>query len=132
MVAELLSPNYGMFKYNEDTRLYYFNGKTLEPNIYFELIGTLMGIAVYNNTFINLPFPMAIFKLLVDVAPDMDDLAQWEPETAKSLQEMLAWDEAKLGKLEEVLCRTFTVDVESFGAISQEELKEGGASILVT
>ena len=74
VVKELLSPDYGMFKYNEDVRLYYFNGKTMEPNIYFELIGTLMGIAVYNNTFIDLPFPMACFKVLIDEEPTIDDL----------------------------------------------------------
>jgi len=82
VVKELLSPAYGMFKYSEDVRLYYFNGKTLEPNIYFELIGTLMGIAVYNNTFIDLPFPMACFKVLIDEDPNLDDLRQWEPQTA--------------------------------------------------
>ena len=73
-MKELLSPNYGMFRYNEDVQLYYFNGATLEPNIYFELIGILMGIAVYNNTFINLPFPMACFKVLVGDEPNLDDL----------------------------------------------------------
>ena len=55
-----------MFTYNEDARLYYFNGLTFEPNIYFELIGNLMGIAVYNGTFIDLPFPRACYKLLID------------------------------------------------------------------
>lgn len=106
-----------MFQYNEDVQLYYFNGKTLEPNINFELIGLLMGIAVYNNTFINLPFPYACYKVLLDEEPTMDDLRQWEPETAKSLELMLNWDEAKNGVLEEVMCRTFTVDVESYGTI---------------
>ena len=66
VIKELLSPNYGMFRYNEDVQLYYFNGATLEPNIYFELIGNLMGIAVYNNTFIDLPFPRACYKVLID------------------------------------------------------------------
>jgi E3 ubiquitin-protein ligase HECTD2 len=46
--------------------LYWFNGQTFEPNINFELVGTLMGIAIYNNTFIDLPFPHACFKLLLD------------------------------------------------------------------
>ena len=45
---------------------------------------------------------------------------------------MLNWDEAKLGKMEDVMCRTFTADVESFGEISQRELKENGAGIPVT
>ena len=43
-----------MFKHNEDVQLYYFNGTTLEPNIYFELVGNIVGIAVYNNLFIRL------------------------------------------------------------------------------
>lgn len=30
-----------------------------------------MGIAVYNNTFIDFPFPMAIFKLLVGEVPTL-------------------------------------------------------------
>ena len=86
-----------MFKYNEDVQLYYFNGATLEPPIYFELIGILMSIAVYNNTFINLPFPMACFKVLVDEEPNLDDLREWEPETARSLEMMLNWNEAENG-----------------------------------
>jgi len=133
VVKELLSPNYGMFRYNEDVQLYYFNGQTFELNIYFELIGALMGIAVYNNTFIDLPFPMACFKVLIDEEPNLDDLRQWEPETAQSLESMLNWDETKMGgKMEDVICRTFTTDVESFGEIQQRELKEGGSKELVT
>ena len=45
---------------------------------------------------------------------------------------MLNWDETKLGSMEDVLCRTFTVDVEQFGAVTQLELKEGGANLPVT
>ena len=82
MITEVLKQEHQMFTYNEDARLYYFNGLTFEPNIYFELIGNLMGIAVYNNTFINLPFPRACYKLLIDQEPDLDDFRQWEPETA--------------------------------------------------
>lgn len=133
VIKELLSPNYGMFKYNEDVQLYYFNGQTLEPNIYFELIGNLMGLAVYNNTFIDLPFPRACYKVLIDKEPDLDDLRQWEPETAQSLEAMLSWDDVKMmGSMEEILCRTFTVDIEQFGAITQLELIEGGNNIPVT
>ena len=50
---------------------------TFEMNINFELVGTLMGIAIYNNTFIDFPFPTACFKLLLDEEPDLQDLAQW-------------------------------------------------------
>ena len=133
VVKELLSPNYAMFTYNEEVQLYYFNGQTLEPNIYFELIGVLMGIAIYNNTFIDLPFPMACFKILIGEEPTMDDLREWEPATAQSLEAMLTWDEAKMGgKMQDVLCRTFTSDVELYGEVQAKEIKKGGADILVT
>ena len=93
MIKELLSPAYAMFKFNEDVQLYYINGQTLEPPIYFELIGNLMGIAIYNNTFIDLPFPFALYKVLIDQDPDLDDLRQWEPEMAASFEAMLSWDD---------------------------------------
>lgn len=37
-----------MFKYSDDSRLYWFNGNTFESTLKFELIGILMGIAIYN------------------------------------------------------------------------------------
>ena len=46
---------------------------------------------------------------------------------------MLSWDDQKMGGImEDILCRTFTVDVEQFGAVNQVELKEGGANIAVS
>ena len=53
IMKELFNPLLGMFKCNEELHLYWFNGSTFEPNINFELIGTLMGIAIYNNTFLH-------------------------------------------------------------------------------
>ena len=66
VVKELFNPLLGLFKYNEDVRLYWFNGQTFEPNINFELIGNLMGLAIYNNTFLDLPLAPAGFKILLD------------------------------------------------------------------
>ena len=91
-----------------------------------------MGIAVYNNTFIDLAFPHVAFKVLIDEEPDLDDLRQWEPEMASSFEQMLNWDSSTMGDMAEVLCRTFTVDLIQFGAATQHELKEGGANIMVT
>ena len=92
----------------------------------------MCGIAVYNNTFIDLPFPMACFKVLIGEQPNLEDLREWEPETAQSLEIMLNWDEEKMGTLEEVMCRTFTADLELFGEITQKDIKEGGSNIPVT
>lgn len=85
IMRELFNPAFAMFKYNEDVQLYWFNGSTFEANINFELVGTLMGIAFYNNMFVDMPVVPACYKILLDVAIDLNDMAQWQPETAKSL-----------------------------------------------
>lgn len=37
-----------MFTYYEDTRFFWFNGNTFENSYKFELVGILMGIAIFN------------------------------------------------------------------------------------
>ena len=56
---------YGMFTYNEKKRLYWFNGNTHEANINFELIGVLMGLAIYNSIILDMPFPLVCYKKLL-------------------------------------------------------------------
>jgi len=56
-----------MFTYNEDSRFFWFNGNTFEDNIKFELIGILMGIAIYNSVILDLHFPMACYKKLLGI-----------------------------------------------------------------
>ena len=90
-----------------------------------------MGIALYNNTFIDLPLIHATYKILLDQTPTLEDFAQWQPETAKSLKFILDYEEHDKCLLEDVVCRTFSVDIEQFGAVEQVELKPGGADIFV-
>jgi hypothetical protein len=54
-----------MFNYNHQQGLYWFNGLSPEPNINFELIGVLMGLANTNQVLIDMPFPLACFKKLL-------------------------------------------------------------------
>lgn len=114
--------------------MYWFNGSTFEPNINFELVGMLMGIAFYNNMFIDMPVVSTCYKILLDVAPDYDDMAQWQPETAKSLQFILDYKESDHDNrpLEDIVGRTFTVDFEQFGVLEEIELKPDGKNIPVT
>lgn len=48
LVKQLFDPSYIMFKCSTDSRRYWFNGNTFESALKFELIGILMGIAIYN------------------------------------------------------------------------------------
>lgn len=66
IMKELFNPAFGMFKFNESVQLYWFNGSTFEPSVNFELVGMLMGIAFYNNMFVDMPVAPACYKLLLD------------------------------------------------------------------
>lgn len=45
---------------------------------------------------------------------------------------MLNWDDEKMGgTMQDIVCRTFVVDVEQFGAVSEVDLKENGSQIYV-
>lgn len=133
ILRELFDAKYGMFKYNEETRYYWFNGGTFEPNINFELVGTLMGIAMYNNMFVDIPIAPVCYKQILGFKSDLSDMAKWKPDVAKSLQFILDYDEEKEGKpLEDVVGRTFTVDFEQYGVMQEVELVPNGKQIPVT
>lgn len=87
--------------------MYWFNGQTYEPNINFELVGTLMGIAIYNNLFLDFPIAPACYKILLGQKPDLEDLRKWQPEVAGSLDYILKYEEE--APLEDIVCRTFTI-----------------------
>jgi hypothetical protein len=101
-----------MFNYKEDSRVYWFNGKTFESKIKFELIGILMGLAIYNAIILDLHLPMAAYKKLLGIQPDLEDLAEYMPTEAKSLQYILDCEDADL---EETLYQNFTVAEDNYG-----------------
>ena len=70
----MFDPNFGMFFYNEELRIYWFNGFSHEMNINYELIGLLMGLAIYNNTILSVTFPLVCYKKLLFMKPNFDDL----------------------------------------------------------
>lgn len=96
-----------------------------------------MGLAVYNNYFVDMPLVPACYKVLLGQEPNLLDMHQWQPETAKSLQFILDYGVMEAIPLEDIVCRNFTVDLLGVDAegrtVSREvELVLGGAEIPVT
>lgn len=118
-----------MFTFNEKQVLYYLNGLSHESNINFELIGILMGLAIYNNIILDVSYPQAIYKLLLFEEPNFEDLKEWQPDIAQSLEYVLNYNEET--PLEEALGMTFTMQVENYGHYQEVELKPNGAEIYV-
>jgi hypothetical protein len=80
-----------MFKLQEESQYYWFDGNSPEPPLTFELVGTLMGMAFYNNgspcgaeqkeieTSIEVPLAPVIYKILMGGKPDLEDFSMWDP-----------------------------------------------------
>lgn len=55
----------------------------------FELFGILIGIAIYNKVILDLHFPIALYKILLDIKPSIEDLKELDPKMEESLQFIL-------------------------------------------
>ncbi|XP_064567178.1 probable E3 ubiquitin-protein ligase HERC4 [Zonotrichia leucophrys gambelii] len=89
----------------------------------FLLIGTLCGMALFNQRTMPLPFPRALYKKLLGLAPTLEDLEELLPTLGRNLRRTLNGesDDSDLN---------FTIMEEDSTDIF--ELKENGANIPVT
>lgn len=129
IIKQIFDPAYSMFNYNEETRTFWFNQDTFEPRIKFELVGFIIGLALYNTVILDIHFPRVVYKKLLGMEWTFDDLIDYSPAIAKSLEFILNYDK---DDLQDILECTFTVDVESYGKQEQVDLVPGGSSIYVT
>ena len=129
LVKELFDVNYGMFTVDDETRVYQLNPLSLESSIEFELIGIVLGLALYNSIILDIRFPLFIYKKLLNQPTTFSDLTAAHPALAKGLKALV--DDAT-EQVEEVYARQFTVDIERYGERQVVELKPGGADIALT
>ncbi|XP_077438103.1 putative E3 ubiquitin-protein ligase HECTD2 [Vanacampus margaritifer] len=143
LVRRIFHDDYGMFTYMTESRCHWFSSWKCDNNYSeFQLIGTLMGLAVYNSIALDIHFPLYCYRKLLTppIVPcdpnalvgmataTLDDLQQIMPELAHGLQELLNFD----GNVEDDLCITFQVSKEEMGVVKSYNLKPGGDKIPVT
>ena len=63
LTAQLLNPAYGMFVEGAGGVLW-FNPDSLEAAESFELVGSLVGLALYNGVLLEVSFPLALYRKL--------------------------------------------------------------------
>ncbi|KTF92284.1 hypothetical protein cypCar_00012608 [Cyprinus carpio] len=86
---ELNAPESQLFMYNDNQSMSWFPTKlSVEKEKYF-LFGILCGLAFNNTSVVHLPFPLALFKKLLNVKPSLEDLIEFSPVLGKSLQYIL-------------------------------------------
>jgi E3 ubiquitin-protein ligase HERC4 len=56
---------------------------SFETTYQFNYLGVLCGLAIYNFTIIDLPFPLALYKKLLKESVSLEDLKGLSPTLAK-------------------------------------------------
>ncbi|XP_029290721.1 probable E3 ubiquitin-protein ligase HERC3 isoform X2 [Cottoperca gobio] len=91
---EMVSTKSEMFTFNTPKRLAWFSSTATEQDKTNSfLFGFLCGLALYNQCIIHLPFPLALFKKLLDVEPTLEDMMEFNPSVGKILQYVLDYED---------------------------------------
>jgi hypothetical protein len=132
LTPQLLKVDFGMFSYNKDTRNHWFKPglEGMFLGIYFELLGKIVAVAIFNGVILDLPFPSYLWRRMCtgDEGVDLEDMREIDADIASGLQQLLDFD----GDVQETFELTFTHDAEEYGMLVSKDLKPGGAEISVT
>ncbi|XP_026166477.1 probable E3 ubiquitin-protein ligase HERC3 isoform X2 [Mastacembelus armatus] len=122
LFKDMVSTQSGMFKFNDSKTLAWFPSKTTEKERkHFYLFGVLCGLALYNQCIIHLPFPLVLFKKLLDVKPSLEDMLEFETFDGQRLQEILDYEG---DDLEEKGIEWVDLDPQNPGKLVTNENKE--------
>lgn len=150
-VCQLFDINFGMFLPTEDGTQLWFNKDCTWSADEYRLIGTLLGLAIYNGILLDLHFPRVIYKVhtrwalvvcvqsftkhlrryglcvwrqkLLGHPLKLQDLADIDAPLEQGLQALLDYPG---DDIEDVFMRTFEVTWDDFGVTRSHELKPGG------
>ncbi|XP_061194603.1 probable E3 ubiquitin-protein ligase HECTD2 isoform X2 [Saccostrea echinata] len=143
LIRQIFHSDYGMFTYDKRAGVHWFSSAQCESYQEFNLVGVLMGLAVYNSIILDIHFPPCCFKKLLSpaVVPynnpqamvgvstmSLEDLKTVQADVAYGLQDLLDYD----GDVEEDFGLSFQVSVTEFGLVKTIDLKPNGSNIPVT
>uniref|UniRef100_A0A8D0D6M1 Ubiquitin-protein ligase E3A n=2 Tax=Sander lucioperca TaxID=283035 RepID=A0A8D0D6M1_SANLU len=129
VLEEIFNPDIGMFSYDDDTKLFWFNSSSLENEAQYTLVGLVLGLAIYNNCILDVHFPMVVYRKLMGKKGTYLDLSDSHPALYQSLKELLQYS----GIVEEDMMLTYQIShTDLFGNPILYDLKEQGDQIPVT
>jgi ubiquitin-protein ligase E3 A len=129
IISKLLDVSYGLFVYDDQTRYNWFNSDSINSDVYFELVGILIGLAVYNGVMLGFSFPQIFYKKILDEKVGFDDFIQAFPQLGKGLEQLLLWED---GDVEDIFQRSFEISYQHLGVIKSKPLIPNGENIPVT
>ena len=88
---QLFNPQYGMFSLSQTTRTFWFNPSCIDW-VELELIGKILGLAIYNGIILDLQFPSVVYKKLLGLKPNFADLCDGFPSFGDGLKQLLEYE----------------------------------------
>ncbi|XP_048052272.1 probable E3 ubiquitin-protein ligase HERC3 isoform X2 [Megalobrama amblycephala] len=99
----------------QENSLVWFNPDHTQGNKDFYYLGVICGMALYNHHYMDINFPLALYKKLLKLSPTLNDLEELSPVEAGNLKNLLEEDEDVV----DILFLNFTVK-------GQELIPKGG------
>jgi hypothetical protein len=87
LVNAAFSPAYGLFRQLPDGT-YWFRHDVLQTPIYFNVLGTIVALAMYNSVVLPIRFPLLLYKKLCDKKIFLTDLAEIDPELVAFFEQL--------------------------------------------
>ena len=130
LIADILSPDYGMLVFQEESGTYWFDPGTFESDDAFFLLGLVVGMAIYNGVLLDLPLPLALYRKILGLEIKLRELKEMQPTLGRSLEQILQYEGP--GSVEDVFCQTFSIPMRKGGETIESPLCPGGETIYVT
>ncbi|KAI8147255.1 hypothetical protein BJV82DRAFT_509066 [Fennellomyces sp. T-0311] len=144
LFEKLMVRSMGLFDSDPETRVQWIRPvvHSEETLRMYEMVGVMMGLAIYNGVIMNLQFPHVLWKILVQPSEaqidelasshtlfTFQDLCEGWPTLGHGLQQLLDWPE----EVQDVYCRNYEISLDVFGqGIVTWPLQDGGSDIPVT
>lgn len=132
VMKEVLDLKYGMFTEYCETQSIWFNAAMNEmynadDYVMYDMIGVICGLAIYNQIILYLPFPLPLYKKLLDEPLKLEDLGYLDPFLVKSLNEIVdtKYTEDEFNAIYADI--TFVILVKKFDTQVEDELIPGGS-----
>lgn len=153
LMERILSPDYGMFEYDDETNFHWFRKDFLEPEDSWQLIGIIFGLAAFNSILLDVQFPPVVYRKLslavrnahlvkrgnvarfslsdgLRYKADLNDVKETFPSIGNSLQHLRDYEG---DDVEDVFNLTFEISyLGLFDKLEVVELIANGGNIAVT
>ncbi|KAK3827385.1 MAG: hypothetical protein J3R72DRAFT_426182 [Linnemannia gamsii] len=142
MVEKVFDSQFGLFKELEEGRSWWFEGMMdgsshVEMSskdarvrlVEYELVGILVGLALYNGVILGVRFPSVVYRKLLGWEVELDSFIESFPALGNGLEQMLTWTD---GDVYDVFMREFEISYEHLGQVTTLPLIPGGQDIPVT